>query len=185
MVLDHPLQQIHAVTFLVGRQAQSCRRFEVDAVRRGQLELPGLRRHTDGADPVGAPEGAGERLVRAVARVEGDRQHAVAFSKPVGGAFEQDPAPERGGRFTRRRGDSRSAWKRERWRRAASSLAGRPRSSRLLGEHVDEAGERVGRVRSCRIVAPANRRRLIAFAELGSTRAAGTNSRQCGHLKPR
>ena len=100
VVLDHANEQIHRRHLSVGRDAQASRRVEVHLARRVDLESrrlppPARRRLT-----VCASEGARERLVRRVARLERDLQHVLfRRDQPIGRTLEQDAATQSRGRL--------------------------------------------------------------------------------------
>jgi hypothetical protein len=147
VVLDHLDQDVHPSDLSAGRQAQACRRVEVDPARRVQEEpvggpaAPLARRHA-----VRATEGAGERLVRPEAGVDGDVQHAVrAADQPVRRTLQQHPAPERGRRLTGDGGHHPVEVEAGQVSPAGEVGAVRVRLVEAAGDHVHEGGEHIRR----------------------------------------
>jgi hypothetical protein len=145
VMLHDALEEVHACDLSASGDAQAPKRVVVDAARRLDLQSrprrapPVRRRHA-----VGAYEGAGERLVRAVAGGDRDVEHAVvAGDQLVGGPFEPDPAAEPGGSLTRRGRHDAVEVEPRHVSPARDVLAVETGVVEAVGDDVDEAAEGV------------------------------------------
>ena len=148
VVFDHAGEQVHSGHPCCCGDPQAPWRVEVDVTGgfdadAGRLPAPRGRRQA-----VGPPERPREGLVAVVSGLHRHPDHAVVGGDQlIGGAFEQDPPPDRGGRLAR--GGRHQAVEVEpgQVRPCRERLRERRMVVQRVREDVEEAGERI---RGCR-----------------------------------